>query len=501
VQHLTDDALTPPPVASGLTGESWLGNSIRWRWDGLTAEGGDMLAVFPRFSHVELFMGPSANFADASYVESLYAAGTWMVNNLPTDVRQYAWLVAVERSGLRSEPSARADALPRRLVSIDFGPESVDRAAIRKLAVGTLELDDGAVNSLKVSELSVARLTGGVLSADVIMGASFMTGTTGRRLRFGAEGLQMWNANDDVVIAFRTADASSLVTGQQQSALTGKRIVINWGGSNPDEIRFYGSSTNQFAWLRTLPSGSDQFPNQTGIQMAAFSARQDGFSGSLRLFPDYASMEWGVTYLQCVPHQMGLRAPRFHFGMPRNSGFRSGDDEVIRFGVNNLSTGNYIDKTVIAYMLNSSDEPAWIDFNLGSGLIFGPGHIGSVRGNFSGYNPIRASSFDTFTSLRATKQDFAELDYDGGPLGALGRAPVQKWRRIAEVQDEGDAAAVHIGPMADDLPPEIIRQTIGPGGVTGYAMDSLLGLVHAGVNQLAELVRSLDSRVEALERV
>ncbi|MEJ1937030.1 hypothetical protein WDZ92_43110, partial [Nostoc sp. NIES-2111] len=242
-------------------------------------------------------------------------------------------------------------------------------------------------------------------------------------------------------------------------------------------------------------------PDQTGITIRAFTARGDGYSGRLNLFPDYSSLEWGVTYLQCVPHQLGVRAARVHVGLPRDSGatISGSDDEKFRIGVSSLSSGEYIQKTVLTYMLNTVDEPAWMNYNLGSGIIFGPGHTGSVRGDFAGYNPFRASAFTQMTSLRSTKQDFAPLDYEGGPLGALRRAPVEMWRRITEVEADGDLAEVHIGPMADDLPPEVVRFDIGPGGATGYDVDSHLGLVHAGVNQLADVVDELITRIEALE--
>lgn len=458
VTHLTDDALTPPPVPSGLTGAPWLGNSIRWTWDGKTADGADMAASFPRFSHVELRMGTSANFADSSYVIELYAGQTWTVNNLPDGVRQYAWLVAVERAGLRSGPSARADALPRQLVSLDFGPESVDRAAIKQLAVGTLQLGDGAVNSLKVTELSVALLTGGVLSADVVMGGAFMTGTTGRRVRFGPEGVQMWDASNQLVTAFLTADASSLLTGQIQTALSGARMVFNWGRTNPAEARFYPATTNQYALLRPLTSVSTTFPNQAGIGLKAFSPRTDKQSGELSVFPGYARLAFGAeqdggavssTVLAEI-HQVGIGGPRVQITTSPYASYS--DSGIARIGATDANN-DFIQRAVFSIFGSGGSRDGNVkagNVNRFSYLQYDTGALSVV--NDTTWINIGANAF-VVNSERSAKEDLTPAPL--APIPAIMAAEFYSYRKV-EPLVPGKENPLQLGLVVDEVP-EVLR--------------------------------------------
>lgn len=506
VDHLTDDAVLPPPVASGLTGEAWLGQSIRWRWDGLTADGGDMLAVFPRFSHVELFMGPSANFADAGFVERLYAAGTWTVNNLPVGVTQYAWLVAVERSGLRAEPSAPASAVPRQLVELDFGPDSVDRAAIKALAVGTLELDNGAVNSLKVSELSVARLTGGVLSADVIMGASFMTGTTGRRLWFGAEGIQLWNAANEVVIAFRTADSSALVTGQYQTAMAGMRMVLNWGGSNPAEMRFYPSSTNQYASLGPATSVATGFEGQAGIRMKGYSPRTDKMSGEVAVYPDYAALTFGderpggsgiqgrvglTEYDLFLGSSMVRLSTAYRAGADApGQGFRSGR---VRFVVTNPNNGNVYSNSYLDYSgKGGTSWPKLVGFESNIGCQFDVDQFSII--NYAGNLALCAASQFVTSSSGEIKEQVEAVPFD--PLAVIAGARARQYRRKARGAAKRRGSK-EIGLIAEELPAALQVATVdnpnNDATLPGVDLYALISTVWEGLAQLKEDVDQIRS--------
>jgi hypothetical protein len=460
VTHLTDDALTPPPVPSGLTGEAWLGNSIRWTWDGKTADGADMAASFARFDHVELRMGTSANFADSSYVVELYAGQTWTVNNLPDGVRQYAWLVAVERSGLRSGPSARADALPRRLVTLDFGPDSVDRAAIKALAVGTLQLDNGAVNSLKVTELSVALLTGGVLSADVVMGGAFMTGTTGRRVRFGPEGVQMWDASNQLVTAFLTADASSLLTGQIQTALTGSRMVFNWGRSNPAEARFYPATTNQYALMRPLTSSSTTFPNQGGIGIKAFSPRSDKQSGEVSVFPGYARVGFSAeqddgpitSALIVEEHQIGMGGKRANITCSPYSDSNLGDTGIVRIGATDLNN-TFIQRALFSIFGSGGSRDGNVkagNVNRFSYLQYDTGALSVV--NDTTWINIGANAF-VVNSERSAKEDLTPAPL--APIPAIMAAEFYSYRKV-EPLVPGRENPLQLGLVVDEVP-EVLR--------------------------------------------
>ncbi|MBN9791301.1 hypothetical protein DMP17_22220 [Pseudonocardia sp. TMWB2A] len=506
VLHLTDDALTPPPVASTLTGQPWLGNSIRWTWDGKTAAGADMAAVFPRFSHVELRMGTSANVADSSYVVELYAGQSWTVNNLPDGVTQYAWLVAVERSGLRAQPSGRAQATPRKLVALDFGPDSVERAAIKAAAIGTLQLDNGAVNSLKVTELSVALLTGGVLSADVIMAGSFMSGTTGRRTRMGPEGFQMWDASDQLVTAFLTADASSLLTGQIQTALAGSRIVFNWGRSNPAEARFYPTSTNQYALLRPLTSVSTTFPNQAGIGVKAYSPRSDKQSGELSAFPGYSRMAFGAeqdggTISSTViteRHQVGMGGPRVTITSSPLSSNEVGDTGIVRIGATDLNNA-FIQNALLSIFGSGGNRTG----NVKVGCVdrysywqYDTGILSAV--NDTTFIDVQGNRFVP-QSERKSKKDLVANPFD--PIPAICEADWYSYRKVGQLVP-GKDNPLQLGLVVDEVP-EVLRvynEDHDSWGIDLYGATAVLwGGARAHEARIAELehqVQRLQARLD-----
>lgn len=507
--HTTESDVTPPGVPSTMTGENYLG-LVAWTWDGLTEDGADMYLAHPDFAHAQLHMSTTSDFTPdvSTQMGKVFGAGTYTYATtadgepLTYGTSYFAKLVAVDLRDNISEPSEQASAVPGQLVNIDLGPDAVDRANIRNAAIGEAQIEELAVNDAHIMNMNVGKLTAGIMEASMIMGTgAIISGDPdGYHVRTDSSGIRLFGADGTTVTTrFLSSDGSALVSGEYRSAQSGERFVINPGGANPDEIRFYPSSTNQYGNMQVVTSTSTIFGPQPGVQLTAHSGRQDGATGILQVFPDYASLAWGPMYVQTVPHQIGLRAPRFHIGMPRGSGFAlsPAEDEIMRIGVSNNSTGLFIDKTVIEYSLDGSDQPNWKCRTLDIGLSFRSGYLAVINGPGSAWREIRASAFVPTSSLRATKQDFAGITYDGGALGALRRAPVQMWRRIAEVSEYGDQAATHIGPMADDLPDEVVRRA--DDGVTGYALDSLVGLVQAAVVQLADQQDDIADRLERME--
>lgn len=108
-------------------------------------------------------------------------------------------------------------------------------------------------------------------------------------------------------------------------------------------------------------------------------------------------------------------------------------------------------------------------------------------GNGSGgFVPVRASSFP-ISSSRAVKRDLAELPFDA--LAAVRAARVQQWRYIEEHATED---VVHISPMAEDLPPELVSEH---DKVKGVDLLSLVGTLWEAVRQLSDEVNDLKEQV------
>lgn len=498
-EHVTEDDTTPPPNASAPACTNYLG-TFKITWNGRSEAGTEMHAAAPDFTYVEVHLSTGSMFLpdDSTLVGRMYGPGDYVVTDLTYGVTYYARLVAVDIRGNRADPSQQGSATPGKVVNVDLGEDAVDRAQIRSAAIGNAQIDNLAVNDAKIGNVSMGKVTAGQIKAAMVFTEGGLIGTrgaagTGPGWDGDSAGIRFYNSAGVNTINFNGFTGGALVTGEYRTAMTGERFVINPGGANPDEIRFYPSSSNQYGYMQVVTSYSDVYGYQPGVQFKAHSGRGDGYAGQLAVFPDYASLSWGATYVQTTPLLVGFAAPRFHFGINTNLGV---GDNTWRLGL--TDSDGFDDTTVIEYHLNVPGEPGWRSVWFNSGIRFGSNHVGAVNAASNGYVPMRASAFPV-SSLRSTKQDIADLDYDGGALGALRRAPVQKWRRITEVNDLGDDAMVHIGPMVDDLPPELAIGDFEEGDVS-YAIDSLIGLVHGGVNQLAELVSELTSRVERIER-
>lgn len=108
-------------------------------------------------------------------------------------------------------------------------------------------------------------------------------------------------------------------------------------------------------------------------------------------------------------------------------------------------------------------------------------------GNGSGgFVPVRASSFP-ISSSRAVKRDLANLPFNA--LAAVRAASVQQWRYTEEHATED---VVHISPMAEDLPPELVSEH---DKVKGVDLLSLVGTLWEAVRQLSDEVNDLKEQV------
>jgi hypothetical protein len=95
------------------------------------------------------------------------------------------------------------------------------------------------------------------------------------------------------------------------------------------------------------------------------------------------------------------------------------------------------------------------------------------------YVPLRASAFNVSSSV-LFKRDVEPAGFD--PVEVIKAAPAYSWRYRKEHAED---SAVHIGPMAEDLPAELVNDD-------GIDLRDLVGV-------LWEANRALIARVEALE--
>lgn len=513
--HTTETDTDPPGVPSAPVGGGGLG-LVDFRWDGLTEDDADMLQAYPDLKWVELHLSTSSLFTpdETTLADHIFGKGTYTYSQLPDgtalnyETTYFCRLVAVDRLDNRSDVSGQGSAIPGQVLSPDIFDGAVGSAKLADAAIVTAKIADLAVTDAKIQNLSVGKLTAGTLEASMILGTGkIATGTTGARTEIDSAGFRLYNSAGDMTVQLSSANGSAMITGEYRTALTtGLRLQFNTNGNNPDEIRFYPANTNQYGSMRTVTSQSPLYPNQAGLTIRAHSNRGDGYSGRLNVFPEYGSLEWGASYIQATENTVGFRAPRFHFGVIIGS-----PDPALRIGMASASTGEFTQRSVIEYRTWGNNQPALMVPGLcGLGFEHGgsPLRLGALNASMNGYVAFQCSELIESPSLRSAKRDFEEIDYEDGALGALRRAPVQKWRRIDEVRDHGDDAVVHIGAMVDDLPAEVVRGDPDSDKM-GIAVDSLLGLVHAAVVQSAdlnddrhdELLSVLDQLTERIEQL
>lgn len=106
------------------------------------------------------------------------------------------------------------------------------------------------------------------------------------------------------------------------------------------------------------------------------------------------------------------------------------------------------------------------------------------------YTVIRASAF-TVTSTREAKQDITEID---SAAEIVANAKAYQWRYRPE---HADPDRVHFGPMAEDLPDELVDH--GDPDVPGVNTADLIGVLWAAVGEQQATIAALTKRVEALE--
>lgn len=239
---LTNDTTAPnPPSTPTVTG---LLAGIRVVWDGLDNAGAAMPVDFDR---VEVHQSTASGFtpSTATLVDSIPMRGG--ASTIPLSdygTTHYVRLVAVDRSGNASAPSAEASGTPAQAVDADLltatitnrimGPGSVAQANIQDAAVGTAQIIDAsivtakianlAVTDAKIGSLSVTKLTAGVLGADVTVSARIKTADVGARVELNSTGLKAYNNSGTNTVAINSDGSASFTGTVTSSFISGSTV-------------------------------------------------------------------------------------------------------------------------------------------------------------------------------------------------------------------------------------------------------------------------------------
>ena len=496
--HTTEDDADPPGVPSTVIGANYLGN-ISFTWDGLTADGADMYAAYPDFRECELHVSAASNFTpDATtLIDRVFGKGSYTYSKLPDGsalgygVTYFGRLVAVDLRGNRSGPSGQGSAVPGQLLSPDIFAGAVGTAALADAVITTAKIADLAVNDAKIGSLSVGKLTAGLLNVSMVIsnGAIIAGDPTKSHVRTDSSGLRLMGTDSTTVVAqLLTSNGSAMVSGEYRTTSgSGARMVINPGGSAPNEMRFYPSSTAQYARLKPLTSVATGYENQAGITMKAYSARSDMQSGEVSAFPSYASIAWademdgGAVTARIAASQaenfIGGQRTRIVADPSAGGDFRG----FLSVGADNGFGTGYNASTVLTFtdsQGNGTGNARLRNFDRNSGIQFDTGIVSIVQTSGAAAR-FQAATFEN-SSSREHKTAIGDVDFD--VLGAIRGAQARKYRRT----DEQDSPQ-RVGLIAEELPAALtVDMTEGRGlGVDLYA---LIATVWDGLRQVSAQV-------------
>jgi hypothetical protein len=459
---------TPPPTPSTPVVSASF-RTMNITWDGKGSQGEDLIAAAPDFlsgGGLEIHVGTAFNFVphrpvtpdgaldlahSTTFQRTIYGPGTWNVSGLSVGVTYYARFVAVDNNGNASVESAcSVGVTPDRLVQIDLGPNAVGREQIIDLEVVRAKIADGAINSLKVEEISAGLISTGTMQAQVALAGMFYTPPTvnGNRVEFDAAGIRLYRGGT-IVGRWQVQDASMLNTGQSQTAVTGQRLVMNPNGSNPDTMRFYPSFSDVYSSIDSVDWGNGQI---AGIRIIGSANPTTTFRGMCLIRDQFASLVHGRQDLTYWGSEMWVEE---HFTRNKSAAVDLVIDErltavsgpprvaMICYDTNGFpinATGLYYKKTAF-----NGGEPQFYGNGQDCAIIFAPDGL-KIRNNPNAdWRDIWYAAAHVMSG-RDTKSSIRGLDIDATTL-LRGVQPKRFHRR-----HDKDDAPDRMGFVAEDMP-------------------------------------------------
>lgn len=116
------------------------------------------------------------------------------------------------------------------------------------------------VDSAHISDLTATKITAGTLSANILLGASVRTASSGARVELNQNGLQAYASGGSQTVNIDAATGAVTIQGELLSGTTGRRIVVNPTGASFPEIRFYPATGSDYASIFGHIYTDDQWP-------------------------------------------------------------------------------------------------------------------------------------------------------------------------------------------------------------------------------------------------
>ncbi len=487
----TETDTTAPPAPSAPLVHNQMG-LLMATWDGLDEDGAPMPADF-RFVEVHVSIESDFDPDETTLYDRLHGPGTMPITR-PDGVSEAGWygvtryvkLVAVDWTSPtpnRSEPSAQGSGTPARVLEPDIFDGAVGTAKLADLAVSSAKIQLLAVNNAHIQDLNVGKLTAGTFTAALTLSGIFRTGTTGARGEWDSTSFRMYNSAGVQTIGL-VPGGVSFITGEFRTALSGQRMVMNPGGSVPDEIRVYPSASGDYARImaRTAPlDGSAAIL----IDGGAATGQPRGRVGAYR-FESFLSF---VTNDSGGDTSAGYSLSAVSVTQNLVNTWYQGAAHFTRYSGQFPVAGT---KVIISSVPRAgSQRSTVIGDDQDCGIRFDAGAANIVKADGLTFAPLLCEDLAEMSS-RTRKTDEAPI-YK--PADEVVRAVESKqWRYRRDGKPD---PRLRFGPMAEDLAavmPELVTEVSGE---TTVSVNSLSGVLWEAVRRALMRIEALEERLAA----
>lgn len=487
-----NDVVAPAQTPSTPTVATFLFSGLLVTWDGLAAGG---TAIDNDIRNVEVHVSTVNNFAPGAGTlkdRIDIGGGATVIGELTPGTTYYVKFRSVDWAGNLGPSSAQATGVP----------DSVQAGDVANGAVTTLKLADLAVTDAKIATLSVTKLTTGTLTAVVTNSGTIQTAASGARTLINSAGVKLFDGAGNTTVALNSADGTASFTGVIGAAtITGyvkvfsgtSSVIMQNAGTVPTLTLTTGKLIEKYPSY--LFTATDSFMRMLWMSLNSPGSQYQGTSTL-----DFTSMN-----IVCSPYDGDFANATtlptrmsgwFTFKMPTHTGGTRPGMEIRT----NYTTLPEFDNFLIhpAMILRSGataqHQAAWrLDPTGGTVTDCVLSAVKTAPGNFPGsaYCAINAAAF-TVNSGRAVKSDITDVPYSA--LDVVRRNPAKRWR----YRDASPIDPFSIGPMADDLPDEVVTvvgEEHGMPQVVEHQVDllSLSGL-------LWKAIAELDAKLEEVRR-
>jgi hypothetical protein len=326
-------------------------------------------------------------------------------------------------------------------------------------------------------------------------------------------------------------DGSAMISGEYKTREAGERIVINDTNTFYRRISFYPDTGTRPAVVQASTQVQDAADHGVIEMRAADPSNGSHETTRLELFMNQLFLGYG--HRNVVDGSGTIIDPAYWSGqiyIDADTAYLRASIPVIfsdismgPFGINEThfrhmdSAGSFIN----ASELRHRPQPTYNRANLycsqsNIGLVFGLDRMYVVHNN-QNMGPLTVSSL-TQTSGRDSKRNIRDLPYSA--LGAVRAAPAKLWEYAhdprapipgptpgagpddrpqspPEYEHPEPPPEPHIGPMAEDLPPEVVHHAADHPDEPLVDQGSLIGLLWKAIEEIADRLDAIEARLPA----